>query len=63
MARTIRPPRTGAHAQVSAHRSELKELRRQLNRRDRHDARAQIRRDPDGVELRQARGRALWLAT
>lgn len=41
------------------HESAVKEYRREHNRRDRHDARAQLHREGD-AEPRQPRGRAIW---
>lgn len=51
--------RAGLHTSKSA----IRERQRRFNRADRHAVRAQLRRNPDDAELRQARGRALWSAS
>lgn len=53
----------GRRAGLHDHKSQISERRRRVNRRDRHEARTQLR-DPrrhDDVETRQPRGRAISL--
>ena len=52
----------GRRAGLHTAKSQTAEYRRAGNRKLRRVAREQLRRDPDSVELHQARGRALWLA-
>lgn len=52
----------GRRAGLHTRKSQASYGRRLINRRDRHDARAQLRRDPDSVELRQPRHQAVWLS-
>jgi hypothetical protein len=53
----------GRRAGLHEGKSQTSYRRRLVNRRDRHAARAQLRRDPNAVELRQPRGRAVSLAS
>ncbi len=53
----------GRRRGLATRESQTTERRRRVNKRDRRDARLQLHRDPDSVELRQPRGRAISLAS